>query len=289
MRNVFRVSEEKRPSPTLKFIARGVAALALIGSTLPAGAEIVFTVPPRENAQQAALTYDPVVQFLSRTLNQRVVFKHPRNWVIYLDMLVKDQADLYFSEPHSVGFQLSHHKHRLLLRGPNDQWLVVARKGSDFRFAGRSACLLPPPDFGHMLFNRQAEFINNPSYTAHIVTVSLYEDAVIGLIGNQCQYTAVPQYFYSLFPEAYKDQLDERVLKTTPGQAFTVSSRMSEKLADTLRAALLSDEGQQAMKNLRDRFMNGELLTTATDLKPYFVQSEGLVEGYLKPLRLLRP
>jgi len=276
----------------IRTIVAAISALflpSLIGFSAPLRAELVLTAPPRENAQQAAQVYDPVVKFVSRTLGEPVVYKQPSNWVVYLDMLVQDQADLYFSEPHSVGFQISHHKHRLLLRGPDEEWLVVARQGSDFRFAGRSACLLPPPDFGFMLFNAQEEFVKHPSYTAHVVPVDLYEDAVIGLIGNTCQYAAVPKYFYSLFPETYRSQLVDRVLRKTPGQAFTASRKVDEKRVKLLRTALLSDEGQESLQNLRDRFMNGKKMLPATDPVPYFRQADVLVEGYLKPLRLLKP
>lgn len=277
-----------RPWESVLFFRLFLAAI-FFATAWPASAGLVLTAPPRENAQQAALIYQPVVEFLSGVLNEPVEFKHPSNWVVYLDMLVSDQADIYFSEPHSVGYQLSRHNHRLLVRGPDDKWLVVSRQGSEFRLAGRSACLLPPPDNGHLLFTTQPEFTDNPAHTPYVVTVDLYEDAIIGLIGERCQYAAVPDYFYALFPENYRNQLQQRDLAMTPGQAFTVSEKFSQQTVDLLRAALLSSQGQAALTNLRNRFMNGKPMLPADNAGRYIDQSGVLIEGYLRPMQMLKP
>ncbi|VAW63342.1 hypothetical protein MNBD_GAMMA11-1551 [hydrothermal vent metagenome] len=50
-----------------------------------------------------------------------------------------------------------------------------------------------------------------------------------------------------------------------PNQAFTVSSRISEGLGDSIREALLSEEGQKALENLRKRYTGGSKLVSAED------------------------
>ncbi len=271
-------------APTFTF----AAILVFLTVAWPVHAELVFTAPPRESKEQAVALYAPIAEFFGKALGEPVVYKQPPNWVVYLDTLVMDRAQLYFSEPHSVGFQIGQLNHRLLVRGPDEEWLVVARAGSDFKFAGRRACLLPPPDFGYLLFLGQDEFLKNPSYTPYVHTVDLYEDAVIGLIGDECQYAAVPNYFYSLFPESYRSQLVQRALITSPGQAFTASSKIPQQQIEKLRTALLSDEGQQVLNDLRSRFMNGEKMFAAPSAEVYLQQSRVLIDGYLKPLRIIK-
>lgn len=285
---MFATKGSAAPSHPLPRFMLAVILWLLILTTWPAHAQLVFTAPPRESTEQANTLYKPIAEFFSETLGQQVVYEQPKNWVTYLETLVMDKAHLYFSEPHSVGFQIASLDHQLLARGPDENWLVVARKGSDFKFAGRRACLLPPPDFGYLLFVSQQEFLQNPSITPHVNTVDLYEDAVIGLIGDECQYTAVPNYFYSLFPETYRSQLVQKNLTNSPGQAFTASSKLSPEQVSKLRAALLSGHGQTVLKDLRSRFMNGEKLFAAQNIEMYSRQSKILVDGYLKPLRIIK-
>jgi len=259
------------------------AALLVFGAIRPVAADLIFTAPPRESAEVAEAVYGPLVDYLGRITGERVVYERPASWVSYFDSVVQNRAQLYFSEAHSVGYHVSRHGHRILARGPDEKWVLVGHKDADFRLAGRAACLLPPPDTGFLLFMRNPAF-DNPAHAPHVVPVDLYEDAFTGLINEQCQYAAVTQEFYDLFPELYRQDLVTHELAVVPGQAFTVSRKVDDATAETIRRALLSPQGQTALEALRNRLLNGAMLAPVESPAPYLGEASLLLEEYLQPI-----
>jgi len=259
------------------------AMLLLVTSIASAAGELIFTAPPRESREAAEPVYGPLVDYLSRATGERVVYLHPDSWVSYFDLVTQNKAHIYFSEAPSVGYHVRQHGHRILARGPDEQWLLVARHDAGSKLAGRPACLLPPPDTGFLLFMSQHVF-DKPTHAAHVVPVEHYEDAITGLINQDCQFSAVASGFYELFPAPYRQELAATPLAIVPGQAFTASRKVDSATVDAIQRALLSEQGQKAITSLRDRFLYGAYLVTVNEPSAYTSQADLLLEEYLQPI-----
>lgn len=272
-------------SHTMNRARAAVAALgfALAGPTPVAASDLIFTAPPRESREAAEAVYGPLVDYLSRVTGERFVYQHPESWVSYFEIVTQNKAHLYFSEAPSVGFHVKNHGHRILARGPDEQWLLVQRSDAGSKLAGRPACLLPPPDTGFLLFMSQSAF-DKPTHAAHVVPVEFYEDAITGLINQQCQFSAVAKGFFDLFPAPYRQELAATPLAVVPGQAFTTSRKVDNATVDAIQGALLSEQGQKAITSLRDRFLYGAYLVTVNEPSAYTSQANLLLEEYLAPI-----
>ena len=146
-----------------------LACFVLSGNFVFAGAtakaeDYILIAPPRETPAEGQQLYGPVADFLTQVTGQTWRYKHPGNWLNYVKIVVGDEAHANFTDPHFAGYQVLYRHHKLVARmQPDDEWLLVAKKGDrSFRVGGKPACLLPPPHIANLTYTNQKIF-DNPS------------------------------------------------------------------------------------------------------------------------------
>lgn len=276
-------------------------AVCLFLWTVPAAHALVFVAQPQETFETGEEIFQPVVDLLSSRTGQAWTYQHPDNQLNYVDMIVEDRAELYLGDPHFVGYQLQANNQRVLAQVPEQEWVLVAPQSSTGKLLGSRVtasfscteaptCALPPPDLGMLLFSNLEVFANNALRHPMLVSVEDAEDVVEGVMSERCYCGVTRRALLRNLSEAEQDQLAVRALQTTLGAAFTVSERVSPALAEQIQAALLSPEGREATRAMRERLYGGAELVEPADSDTYVKSANLLVDEYLVPMnRMPKP
>jgi len=261
---------------------------------------LMFVAQPQETLETGEQIFQPIAQLLSEKTGQSWEYRHPDNQLNYVDMIVEDRAELYLGDPHFVGYQMEANKQRVLAQVPEQEWVLVAPQSSTGKLLGTSAssfscteaptCALPPPDLGMLLFSNLEVFANNPLRHPMLVSVDDASNVVAGVMSERCYCGVTRRALLQNLPEAESTQLAVRELQTTLGAAFTVSERVSPALAEQIQAALLSPEGSEATRAMRERLYGGAGLVQPNAPERYLGSSGLLVTEYLIPMnRMPKP
>lgn len=267
----------------------------------PGAHALVFVAQPQETLETGEEIFQPLVDLLADKTGQPWTYQHPDNQLNYVDYIVEDRAELYLGDPHFVGYQLDANNQRVLAQVPEQEWVLVAPQSSTGKLLGANVtasfscteaptCALPPPDLGMLLFSNLEVFANNSLRHPMLVSVEDAQDVVEGVLGGRCYCGVTRRSLLQNLPEADRGQLAIRALQTTLGAAFTVSERVSPALADQIEAVLLSPEGLEATRAMRERLYGGAELVPPDDADSYLKSANLLVEEYLVPMnRMPKP
>jgi len=217
--------------------------------------------------------YGAIASYLSAAIGHRVIYKHPTNWLVYIDNMQHDVYDLVFDGPHFVSYRMARYKHVPLVKLPGQlDFVVISRKDdgqiTELRdLAGRPVCAHASPSLATLTL--QAQF-DNPTRQPRIIETRGFENAYLGVLNKTCSAAPIPSEVYKKFKKE-DARKRTRILyksKPLPHQAFSAGSRLSPALRAKITAALLDQKGNQATAKLRKHFANGKALTKA-DPKPY--------------------
>ncbi|MGA8259212.1 MAG: extracellular solute-binding protein [Arenicellales bacterium] len=268
---------------------------------VPSAQALVFVAQPQETVATGEKIFKPIADLLSRKTGEHWEYRHPDNQLNYADIIVDDKADLYLGDPHFVGYQVDANHQRVLAQVPDQEWVLIAPQSSTGKLFGSRVtssfsctealtCALPPPDLGMILFSNLDVFADNPLRHPMLVSVRDVSNVVKGVLSQRCYCGITRKALLQNVPEEQRNQLAVRDLKTTLGAAFTSSSRLSSTLSARIQAALLSPEGQQATKAMRDRLYGGAQLVKPTDPAAYSSSAKLLINEYLIPMhRMPKP
>jgi ABC-type phosphate/phosphonate transport system substrate-binding protein len=233
---------------------------------------LIFTAPPR-NSKKDDETYLPIVEYLSKTLHQKIEYRKPSGWGDYTKAMINDEADIVFDGPHFNAWRMNNLGHRIIVRLPQQQfWKIIVEKSSSYKkiedLTGRRACLQGATNYGKLRF---MQFFPNVMRLPQVVQIGSRRDGYNAVINGQCAATILTEPELGKYNKLYRAKHDNqeppiRVLvsiKPSPNQAFSVSARLSRRLQDQIQEALLSPQGQQAMAVLRDRYANNKKLVAA--------------------------
>jgi len=93
-------------------------------------ADLVFSAPPRGSEAEERATYEPLVKAISKTINEKVTYVYPRNFIQYSVNMQKGHYDIVFDGPHFSEWRVVNLHHTLLVNLPEHlQFLVVTPKG----------------------------------------------------------------------------------------------------------------------------------------------------------------
>lgn len=226
-----------------------------------AGAELVMTAPPRENPEAGAKIYAPLAEHLSTILGEKVVYKHPNNWLEYQRDLRHDAYDIVFDGPHFVSWRLAHLKHEVLVKLPGTLEFVIVVNKEDREIQemknliGKKVCGIPPPNLATLTVIEQFQ---NPVRQPIIWGVQggfpkVYETFRKG----GCRAAVFRTTFFNKkLTEA--DRASMRVLyhsKALPNQAISVSPRIGAEYKNKIIRSLTLDEtGKKAALGITKRF-----------------------------------
>ena len=228
--------------------------------------DLVLTSPPRESASKAREVFQPIAEYLSRVLVQPVVFKYSDNWLSYQSEMQKDLYDIVFDGPHFVSWRSAKLHHVPMVKLPSQlSFVIVARKDSQNLNSlndlnGRPLCTPAPPNLGALIVLHE---FTNPVRQPQLKNTAGFPQAYEGMIAKKCL-AAVLQI--KIFEKLDKDKQLAKILfqsKGMPNQAFTASPRINDALRKRIIEALLSEQGKQVTKKLRDEY-NGQDFVPAT-------------------------
>lgn len=233
---------------------------------LTAVSDYVFTAPPRESLSQGKEIYQPIADYLSKATGERFVYHHPQNWTEYSRAMQAGEYDLVFDGPHFVSWRVEYINHEVVAKLPQLHiWRVITNRSDESiqnldDLVGKKVCAPKSPNFG--MLTMMSHYPNPDKEPVHVITKG-WKDGFNGVVDGKCVATVLPKTNHVKFdPKEEKT----RALHTHlpyPNQAFTTSSKITPNLKARIEDKLLSEEGQAALKKLRDRFSRGERLVGA--------------------------
>jgi len=254
-------------------------------------AEFVMTAPPRENPEAGAKIYQPLAEYLSTILGEKVVYKHPKNWLQYQRDLRHDAYDIVFDGPHFVSWRMAHLKHDVLVKLPGtlEFVIVVNKDDSEIKemknLVGKKICGIPPPNLATLTVIEQ---FNNPVRQPIIWGVQggfpkVYETFRKGGCRAAVFRTT---YYYKKLTDA--DRASLRILyhsKALPNQAISVSQRVGSKYKDKIiRSLTLEETGKKAAQGITQRFGGKKappfVAATTKEYEDHTQLLEGVVFGW---------
>lgn len=249
----------------LKFKSTLVLVL-IICYPINALSEYLFSAPPRENVDRGIDIYKPIADFLSKETGERFTYKHPKDWTNYSREMQRSNYDMVFDGPHFVSWRLHNIDHDVVAKLPQLLiWRVITRSEKDDiqtmnDLIGRTVCAPKSPNFG--MLSMMSHFTNPEKEPVHVVTKG-WKDGYNGVVQGKCEAAVLPITNHKKFDPK---QEETKVIHTHlpyPNQAFTLGPNLSPSLKSKVAKLLLSEEGQQSLLKLRNRFSAGEKLVNA--------------------------
>ncbi len=238
--------ESSSNRPSLEGVARG----------LPAGADnvLVFSAPPRETEEDALRTYQPIAEYLSRIVGKTIVFRYPKDWLTYQTEMQRGSYDLVFDGPHLNSWRISHLQHSSLVKVAGEHAFAVVVRKDDSRItdlkqlAGQKVCGMNPPNLGTLSVLSQ---FDNPMRQPLIMNSLGWTKAYEGVaFEKKCTAAIIPVANLKTFSN---HENTVRVLyrtKSLPNQAFSAGPRISVQDQALIAAALVSQDGANAIQRL---------------------------------------
>lgn len=250
----------------MKYIIKVSTLLLVLLYPLESLAEYLFTAPPRESVERGNEIYRPIADFLSNVTGEKFIYRHPQNWTDYSRGMQNEEYDLVFDGPHFVSWRIQNIKHDVILKLPQLMiWRVIASKNDSSiqtldDLVGKTVCAPKSPNFG--MLTMMSHFPNPDREPIHVVTKG-WKDGYKGVVDGKCQAAVLPKTNHKKFDPKQEQTRSIHNHLPYPNQAITAGTDITPDLKSKVIEALLSEEGQQALSNLRDRFTRGAELVSA--------------------------
>jgi len=229
-------------------------------------AEYVFTAPPRESLEKGIKVYKPISDYLTKVTGETFTYYHPETWTEYSSKMHAETFDLVFDGPHFVDWRINNIGHSVILKLPKiARWALITRK-DDLSIAtindmvGRKACAPGSPNFG--MLNMMSHFPDPDKQPIH-VKVKGWNNVFNAVKSGKCDVGVLPNTNHDIFDKNREFTKSIHKHLPYPNQGMTYGPRISYALAEKIKSALLSDEGQAAMANLRKRYTASKKLIKA--------------------------
>lgn len=241
----------------------GLSALMFCSSSF---ADYMFSAPPRESLEKGIKVYKPIADFLTKVTGDTFTYHHPETWKEYTSLMHTDKMDLVFDGPHFVDWRIHNTEHKALLKLPQiSRWQIIARAddvsiNSVKDAIGKKACAPASPNFG--MLNLFSHYPNPDKQPVH-VKVKGWSNVYEAVKSGKCDIGILPKTNRASYE---KNSNSTKVIYTHlpyPNQGFTSGKRISYSMHEKIKRALLSDEGQRALLNLRNRYAAGKNLVAA--------------------------
>lgn len=222
--------------------------------------EYLFTAPPRESIQKGNEIYKPIADFLTKYTGERFVYNHPGNWSSYSRGMQNNEFDLAFDGPHFVSWRVYNLQHDVIAKLPQLHiWRVIAKSDNESirsldDLIGKKVCAPKSPNFG--MLTMMSHYSNPEKEPIHVITKG-WKDAFNSVVQGKCVATVIPKTNHKKFDPDFMKTKSIHTHLPYPNQAFTAGSKLTPSMKSKITTALLSDEGQEALTKLRNRFTRG--------------------------------
>ncbi|MCW8936100.1 MAG: phosphate/phosphite/phosphonate ABC transporter substrate-binding protein [Gammaproteobacteria bacterium] len=227
-----------------------------------------FTAPPRETTEKGHQVYKPIADFLTQATGQQFEYKQQSTWPEYVKGMRSEKYDLVFDGPHFVDWRIHNINHHTVLKIPHLlQWRIITRKNNTSitkveDLVGKKTCAPGSPNFGMLnLFNHFKDKQKQPVH----VQVKGWKNVFDSVKNGDCVAGVLPKKNHLIYDKEGKHTKSIHTHLPYPNQAFTVGKNIPEHMREKIRTALLSEEGQEAMKHLRQRYTGGTNLVSAVN------------------------
>lgn len=227
--------------------------------------EYTFTAPPRESKQRGTEIYKPIADYLTEVTGEKFTYTHPGNWAEYSRAMKNREYDVAFDGPHFVSWRIKNIDHDAIAKLPQLHiWRVIVRSDdSNIKtlddLAGKKVCAPKSPNFG--MLTMMSHYPNPDKEPIHIITKG-WKDGYDGVLKGKCVAAVLPKTNHKKFDPELSNTIAIHTHLPYPNQAFTAGPNLSPELKEKIIDGLLSDDGQQALLKLRERFTRGEKLVS---------------------------
>jgi ABC-type phosphate/phosphonate transport system substrate-binding protein len=219
---------------------------------------LVFSAPPRETPEAGIEIYQPVAEYLSKTIGKKVVYKHPGTWGVYRTEMLKGNYDIVFDGPHFNSYRVEKLNHNVLVKIPeHHEFVVIVRKDQNItnlqQMAGRTFCAHAPPNLGTLVLLSQ---FNNPSRQPAILNTKGWDTIYENVVSGKCAGGVLPAFNLKTLDRAGATRVVFKT-QTIPNQAFSAGPRVSTEEQTRIAQALVSPGGAAATAKLRNAYKVG--------------------------------
>jgi len=211
---------------------------------------LVLSAPPRGVAAKEKEIYEPIAEFLSKTIGKKVTFQYSDDWLTYSRNMIRGDYDLVFDGPHFNGWREDKLGHVPLIKMKGDLVFVLITKAENQKItqvkdlAGHSICAHAPPNLATLTLYSQ---FDNPARQPWIIETQGFDNAYKGLIDGKCEATIFPLKNLAKFDAGEKKAT--KIIytsRTMPNQALSAGPRITLAMQAKIAQALLSEEGKKA-------------------------------------------
>lgn len=227
--------------------------------------DYTFTAPPRESQQRAFEIYNPIAEYLTIATGEKFIYKYPGNWAEYSRGMQNNEYDLAFDGPHFVSWRIKNIDHDAVAKLPQLHiWRVIVRSDStDIQtlddLVGKKVCAPKSPNFG--MLTMMSHYPNPDREPIHVITKG-WKDGYNAVVKGKCVATVLPKTNHKKFDPELSNTRAIHTHLPYPNQAFTAGPNLTPEMKSKISDILLSENGQIAMLNLRERFTRGDKLVS---------------------------
>lgn len=222
----------------------GLIAMGLLFALArPAAADLTLSAPPRESADEARQTYEPIAKFLTEIIGEPIVYVVPRDWLTYTTDMRAGKYDIVFDGPHFAAWRIKHLNHIPLAKLPGTLDFVVLTRFDDKRInklrdlIALTVCGLPSPNLGTMTIMAQ---FSNPVTQPEINEVKGgFDDVVTAFNNGKCRAAVLRDNAFKKMSDTERKKY-KVIFKSPsfPNQTFTAGARVRPKAREQMIAAL---------------------------------------------------
>jgi len=225
------------------------------------GSELIFTAPPREPAEAAKALYEPIAEYLSKTIGKKVTFKYPGSWGVYQGTMQKGGYDLVFDGPHFNGWRMAKLQHNILVKIPADFIFVTVTKRENDKIAnikqlaGQTVCAHAPPNLGTLTLLGQ---FDNPARQPVIINTDGWDNIYKGMAAGRCTAAVIPT---KTLEKLDKNGALTKVIykaRSLPNNALSAGPRISPEDQEKIARALISPEASGPTEKFRQAYNVGK-------------------------------
>lgn len=222
-------------------------------------AELIFSAPPREKPAIGQKIYGPIAESLSVMLGEKVVYKHPRDWLSYSMKMRKGEYDIVFDGPQFAAWRMHHIQHVPLVKLKGHLgFFIITKKDSSLNqvqdLVARKICGLASPNLATISMLR--EFKNPMRQPIFVETKGGMKGVYNNLKTGKCDAAVMRDGFYkNKIPDDIRGQY-KIIWKSIrmPNQTITASKKISSELRDQMVAALTTQKGATGATPIFKRF-----------------------------------
>ncbi len=243
-----------------------VLSLILSITTLSAeeaNLSLVFGTAPTSSVTETRKAYAPMIEYLSRVTGKNVVLQPAENYQEYQVRMRSGEYDLAFDGPPFIAWRMERMQHIPLVKLPAELRIVVVKR-EDSRYTtleelathNVNTCVVPSPNTLTLIF---MSYFPHPARQPNLLPVEGFKNI------EECVRSGKGEI--AVFRDMYWKKMDKSGLKVLyepstsyPERAISAGPKVSEALRNKIIAALISQEGADASKDVLARFQRDKFI-----------------------------